>query len=273
MNLKNRFEQLKLSNEKAFIPFLTIGDPTPEIFIKLVKEIEPYADVIELGIPFSDPIADGPVIMEANKRAQQSGVGLSTSYDLIKEIRSFSDKPIVLLTYANILGVNEERRPTLEKFAKSGVNGIIAADIPIEECTEILKEMTELEMDLIFLATPTTRKSRLEKIVEKASGFIYLVSVKGTTGTREKILNETEQTVTRIVKDLQNLKEIPVCVGFGISKPEHVKNIIKLGADGVIVGSALIKIIGNNLSNQAKMLKEVKIFVETMKNATKQGNN
>lgn len=264
-----RYQQVKAAQEVAFIPFLVLGDPNPKLFLKLVQTIEPYADFIELGIPFSDPIADGPTILSANQRALQNGSNFTSSFSLIQEVRKLTIKPIILLTYGNILGVEPHRKSTLEKFAQSGINGIIAADIPIEEAPDLLIEAQEVGIEIIFLVTPTTHDDRLNAIVEKAQGFLYLVAVKGITGARDIILKETSYTIRRITSSLGKDRKLPIFVGFGISKSGHVQEIINMGADGVIIGSALIKRIEDNLENSATMLKQIEEYVRQIKNATK----
>jgi len=270
--ITDQFAMLAGRQEKAFIPFLVIGDPDPDIFLDIVRGVEPNADIIELGIPFSDPIADGPVIQVANQRALSAGVAFSSSFALIEKIRELTEKPIVILTYANILGVDEQRRETLERFANTGVNGIIAADVPIEESSDLLQEMHAVGMDLIFLAAPTTREERLAKIIEAARGFLYIISVKGVTGARDTLLEETANTISRIANARGTAGTIPLCVGFGISKPAHITEVLNLGADGVIVGSAIVQIIEDNLADPSLMVEKIVEFVRDMKNATKLGN-
>ncbi len=267
--IQTRFNDMRNKNDSPFIPFLVIGDPNPELFLEIIRTIEPYSDYIELGIPFSDPIADGPTILTANQRALKKGSNLSNSFYLIKEVRKITTKPIILLTYANILGVEPYRKETLEKFALSGINGIIVADIPIEESSELLIEAQMVGIDIIFLVTPATHEKRLREIVKKAQGFLYLVSINGITGVRNALMEETSSTIKRITSTLGINRKIPIFVGFGISQPSHIQEIISMGADGVIVGSALIKRIEENLENPKKMLIEIEKFVCCMKNSTK----
>ena len=270
--IANQFAKLQTNHEHAFIPFLTVGDPTPELFIQLIQTIEPYSDVIELGIPFSDPIADGPVIQNANQRVLRQGVSLKQVIKLIGQVRALTQKPIALLTYANVIGATENsRQEMLTALAKVGVDGIIIADVPTEESLPFKQDLNQVGMDLIYLAAPTTKADRLEKIAENASGYLYLVSVKGTTGARTTVLDETAETIRRVTSTLKARKgtKIPVCVGFGISTPDHVKEILKLGADGVIVGSAIIKIIENFKDQPTEMIQTILKFVQDMKSATK----
>ncbi|MBD3350596.1 MAG: tryptophan synthase subunit alpha [Candidatus Lokiarchaeota archaeon] len=267
--LHNMFDNFKKKREKAFIPFFVVGDPNPEDFLKIISEIEPIVDIIELGIPFSDPIADGPVIQEANKRAFYSGMNYNKALKLIAKIRQKSEKPIVILTYANVIGVGQRMNQTIKDLSEVGVDGIIAADIPIEEASPILNAVEPYEMDIIFLITPNTTVNRLSKILDIASGFLYLVAVRGVTGTRDAVLKETTETIESITSIIGEDRDIPICVGFGISKPKHVKKIVGLGADGVIVGSAIIRLIRENLDNTELMIKSIKNFILEMRKATR----
>jgi len=268
--LKNVFEELKKKNEAAFIPFFVAGDPSPDLFIDIIENIEPHVDVIELGIQFTDPVADGPVIQNANKRAMESGTFLPQTIELITRIRKFTNKPIVLLTYANVIGVGSRKLTTLQKFSEIGVDGIIIADVPIEESSNYSQLFKNLNLHQIFLSTPNTKGIRLNKIIAKSSGFLYVVAVRGITGARESILEETKETINRISNQLtQEDKKIPLCIGFGISKPKHVKELFQLGADGVIVGSAIIRIIEANLSNPDQLIDELAHYIKEMKAATR----
>ncbi len=267
-NISETFQELKKKNEIAFVPFLTIGDPNPELFLEIVTKIEPYADYLEFGIPFSDPIADGPVILAGNLRAQQSGINLSTALELLKKIRKITEKPIIILTYANILGVHEERKETIQKLHDCGVNGVIVADVPFIEAKPYLLETKEVGLDLILLATPTTSEESIKKIIRGAQGFLYVVSVKGITGVRTDIQDETKKTIENILNWKKGREDLPIFVGFGISEPSHVIQLKDLGADGVIVGSALVRKIEQNISNPENILKSVEKFVKEMKEAT-----
>lgn len=269
----NRIDQtflhLKAKNEKAFIPFFVIGDPNPTTFLNIIKEIEPIVDIIELGIPFSDPIADGPVIQEANKRAFSSQINFKKSIELIKSIRAFSEKPIVILTYANVLGLYERMERNIRLFSEIGVDGIVAADIPIEESEVLVEALNKSGIYPIFLAAPTTTEDRLNEIIKHAKGFLYVVAVKGVTGVRKSVKQETVELLNKISKVNDKRKPIPLCVGFGISSPEHVKEVISFGADGVIVGSAIVKIIEENEKYPERMIEKIKYFIKEMKDQTK----
>ncbi|MCP4762957.1 MAG: tryptophan synthase subunit alpha [archaeon] len=268
-NIDRAFQDLKKKGVKAFIPFFVVGDPNPELFLKIIKEVEPIADIIELGIPYTDPVADGPSIQSANKRAFASGMNLTKAYGLILKVREFTEKPIVILTYANVLGVDQRMDETLSEMGKVGVNGVVVADIPIEESESLVEKAKKNNIHVIFLAAPTTTNERLNIMIERGGGFLYLVSVKGTTGARDTIANETKQTIKRILHGLGEGRSRPICVGFGISKPEHVKEIVSYGVDGTIVGSAISKIIESNLENPSKIPELIGKYVKSMKEQTK----
>lgn len=268
-NIKLAFENAKKNQKGAFIPFFTIGDPDAETFLKLMDEVADHADIIELGIPFSDPLADGPTIQKANERARSAGTNLSQCFDLIKKAKAKTGKPIVLLTYANIVGSDDVRKDVLEGFAESGVDGIIIADVPIEEAEPFRRDIEKHGLGFIQLVTPNTSPQRLRHIMNIASGFLYLVAVSGVTGARSEVLDET-RTVLRSIH-LSGHNRLPICVGFGISKPEHVREIIKLGANGAIVGSAIIRIIEENLKSVNDMAEKIEAFVSQMSSAAKNG--
>jgi len=270
---KNRilelFEQNKNNNFKYFMPFLVAGDPNIKQFKKLALAIEPHVDILEIGIPFSDPIADGPTIQEANVRAFSSGINTKLALEAIKEIRIKTNKPIVVLTYYNILIQGAETieasiDKTFKSLKESGVDGIVIGDLPIEEADLTLRVCEKYNICLVFLIAPSTTEERLTKILKQAKGFIYLISLMGVTGARDTVAQITKDTIKRIK---QKTKEIlPVLVGFGISQPEHAKTIIKAGADGVIIGSAMVNIIKNNLNEHKNMEKEMVEFVSNIKN-------
>ncbi len=276
MNGSNRLLELfndeKRKNEKFFMPFLVVGDPNVDDFKKLALKIEPHIDILELGVPFSDPIADGPTIQEANVRAFNAGINTKIALDAIKDIRLKTKKPIVILTYYNILiqgadTIEDSLDKTFENLRDSGVDGVVIGDLPIEEAGLALKICKKYNICLIFLIAPSTTEDRLEKILKEARGFIYLISVMGVTGARETIAEITKDTIKRMKQKTE--KVLPVFVGFGISKPEHAKAIIAAGADGVIIGSAIVNIIKKNLNDYEKMELEIVEFVSSIKNAIK----
>lgn len=251
------------------MPFLVIGDPNIDEFKKIIRIIEPYADMLELGIPFSDPIADGKTIQEANQRAFKSGINTDIALKIIKEIRDQTEKPIIILTYYNILiqgsdTIKKSLDLTFKKLKSSGVDGIVIADLPVEESELVLEVCEKYNIFLIFLIAPSTPDERLRKILIKARGFIYLISVMGVTGARKKVSQETKDTIVRVRNKIEN--SIPIFVGFGISKPEHVYTLLNLGADGIIIGSAIINIIKANITDFSKLETEILDFIIQIKN-------
>ncbi|MFX0072823.1 MAG: tryptophan synthase subunit alpha [Candidatus Hermodarchaeota archaeon] len=270
---KNRIIKLMEKNSngnyKYFMPFLVAGDPDIEQFKKLALAIEPYIDILEIGVPFSDPIADGPTIQEANVRAFNAGINTDLALNAIKEIRTKTQKPIVVLTYYNILiqgsdTIEASLDNTFKKLKENGVDGIVIGDLPIEEANLALKACEKYDICLIFLIAPSTTEERLTKILKEARGFIYLISIMGITGARDIVAQTTKDTIKRIKQKTSNT--LPVLVGFGISKPEHAKTIVDSGANGVIIGSAIVNIIKENLNEYDKMETEMIEFVSSIKN-------
>ncbi|MBC7100858.1 tryptophan synthase subunit alpha [Methanothermobacter tenebrarum] len=259
------FTDLKEKKEAALMPFIVIGDPDYKTSLKIAKTlINNGADALEIGFPFSDPIADGATIQEADTRALKNGITVDKCFKFLKKLRRSTTIPIGLLVYYNLI-----YQHGVEKFyedaMKAGVNSILIADLPPEEAEEALKASKEYGIDQIFIIAPTTSNERLKMISKHASGFHYLVSVMGVTGARRKVKKSTLTFIERVKKN----GKLPIMVGFGISKPSHIKEIIKAGADGAIVGSAIIDIIAKNLDNQEKILKEIAKFTKKMKKATR----
>lgn len=265
--IEETFHRLKEENEGALIAYVTAGDPTPKHTPKIVAAlINGGADIIELGLPFSDPIADGPTIQAATVRALKNGTTPKTVLEIAREIRETHKVPIVILTYYNpIIRMGEEN--FFEYSQKCKVNGLIVPDLIIEEAYDYKKLCDIYEIDTIFLAAPSTSTERLKKIVNYTSGFLYFVSLFGVTGTREKLQDLTIRQIKTIHPYTKG--RIPLAVGFGISKPEHVTAVIQNGADGAIVGSAFVNIIEKNLGNISKMLGEIEKCTRELKKATK----
>ncbi|MCP4763512.1 MAG: tryptophan synthase subunit alpha [archaeon] len=269
------FKDEKNRNEKMFMPFLVAGDPNIEQFKRLALAIEPHCDILEIGIPFSDPIADGPTIQEANTRAFAAGINTPLALEAIAEIRTKTDKPIVILTYYNILiqggdTIEDSLDKTFGNLKKSGVDGIVIGDLPIEEADLALKACEKHDICLIFLIAPSTTEDRLQKVTQAARGFIYLISVMGVTGARESVADITKDTIKRV--KLKMKEGLPVFVGFGISKPEHARDIVNAGADGIIIGSAIVKIIKENLEDFDEMEEKMIEFTSNIKKVTKRSN-
>lgn len=266
------FKDDKKKNEKFFMPFLVAGDPSIDEFKTLVEKIEPHVDILEIGVPFSDPIADGPTIQEANVRAFNAGINTKVALNAIKDIRAKTEKPIVILTYYNILiqgadTIEGSLDKTFSRLKECGVDGIVVGDLPIEEANLALKACEKYDICLIFLIAPSTTEERLDKILKVARGFIYLISVMGVTGARASVAQITKDTIKRM--KIKTEKVLPVFVGFGISNPEHAKTIVDAGADGVIIGSAMVNIVKKNLGDFGKMESEMVEFVSSIKNAIK----
>ncbi len=257
---KDLFSELRTA---ALIPFFVIGDPDFDASLSLVKAaIDAGADILELGIPFSDPIADGPTIQKADIRAMKSGMDVRKALDFVKQVKARKDIPIGLLMYYNLIyqyGVEK----FFTDFHAAGVNSILVADLSIDDADEVLPAARKAGLDTVFMVTPNTGDERMKLIASKTTGFIYTVSVLGVTGSRDNLSDAVENLISR----LKAVTNVPVCVGFGISKPEHAVTIARAGADGVIIGSAIVKIIEQNLGNTKKMRAEISVFIRQVKEA------
>ena len=246
------------SNGKAFIPFITCGDPDLETTAKVVKAAaENGADLIELGIPFSDPTAEGPVIQAANIRALNGGVNTDKIFDFVRELRKDITVPLVFMTYANVV-FSYGSDKFISLCAEVGIDGLILPDIPFEEKEEFLDICHKYDVALISLIAPTS-KDRVGMIAKNAEGFIYLVSSLGVTGVRTEINTE----LSSIVEVIRENTDIPCAIGFGISTPQQAHDMAAV-ADGAIVGSAIIKIIEKYGKNSADYVGE---YVRSMKKA------
>ena len=257
--IDKKFKELKKRREKALITFIMAGDPTLSITKKLIFELEKSgADIIELGVPFSDPLADGPTIQRASERALKKKINIDSVCSLVKSVRLKTEIPIAFLTYYNLI-----HHYGLEKFVQkaksSGVDGIIIPDLPPEESQRLRRVAKKKNFSMVHLASPTSSKERLKKIADASTGFIYYVSLTGTTGVRRKLPKDISGSLRKI----KRITKKPVCVGFGISKREQIKSILKT-SDGVIVGSAIVKVIEKN--QRAKdLVKKVGKFVGGLK--------
>ena len=256
-NILNAF-----NHGKAFIPFITCGDPNLETTEKLVYAMEEAgADLIELGIPFSDPTAEGPVIQEANIRALSGEVRVTTDriFELVRKLRKRVKVPMVFMTYANVV-FSYGSEKFISTCKEIGIDGLILPDIPYEEKDEFAPICKKYDVDLISLIAPTSH-DRISMIAGDASGFIYCVSSLGVTGTRTEITTDIGEMVSLVKK----AKDIPCAVGFGISTPEQAKKMSSV-ADGVIVGSAIVKIIAKHGEDAVPYVAE---YVKSMKDAMK----
>jgi tryptophan synthase alpha chain len=238
------FETLKRDGRKGLIAYLTAGDPAPERTPALVDAlVRGGADLIELGVPFSDPIADGPVIQAAGERALKAGTTLARVLEIAREIRKTSEVPLLLFTYLNpVMRYGLER--LAEDAARAGIDGCLLTDASVEEAHEYIGAMHRHGLDTVFLAAPTSNERRLRLVAKYSSGFVYLVSRTGVTGERESLSNQAAP----LIRAVREVTDLPLAVGFGISRPEHVAELGRQ-VEAVVVGSAIVRMIGKNADN------------------------
>lgn len=232
------FKDLRVKGRKAFIPYIMAGDPdlakTEEVIL-FFEEVG--ADIVELGIPFTDPLADGPTIQRASERALKKGITLKKVLEFVKRIRRSIKIPIVLMTYYNpIFKYGEER--FVKESVQYGVNGIIVPDLPPDEATDLIRFSKREGLDTVFLLAPTSTEDRVKRVARTSSGFIYYVSITGITGSRLQI----DESLGESIKKIRKITDKPVCVGFGVSNPEEASRVSEI-ADGVIIGSAIVKML------------------------------
>jgi len=263
--MTNLISQTFKNKEKKLVTFITGGDPDLDTSLKIIKTlISNEVDMIEIGMPFSDPMADGPTIQLSSNRAISKGINLENIFTLAAEAKKIkSDLPIILMGYYNLIlffGIEN----FVYQCKKNGVDGLIIVDLQPEEDEDLINELKNNQIDLIRLITPTTDEERLKLILKNASGFLYYVSVMGITGQKSANLNELKKSITIIKK----YTKLPVIPGFGIKNSTDVYNICKI-SDGAVVGSSIIKIVEENLNNEGKMLSEINEFAKDLKNGTK----
>jgi tryptophan synthase alpha chain len=261
--LAARFETLRREGRRALIPFVTAGDPSPALTVPLMRRmVGGGADVIELGIPFSDPMAEGPTIQKACERALAHGVRLIDVLDMVREFRAGdADTPVVLMGYLNPIEVTG-----YEQFARAaraaGVDGVITVDLPPEEAADYVAALRAEQLDPVFLVSPTTSESRMERISESSGGFLYYVSLRGVTGAANLDVGE----VGRRLALIRRHTKLPIGVGFGINDAESAASVASV-ADAVIVGSALVKRIAAAGDNADALLDDVGAFVSELRSA------
>ena len=232
------FERLKRENRKGLIAYLTAGDPTPERTPALVAALERGgADLIELGVPFSDPIADGPVIQRAGERALKSGTSLRSVLDIARQIRATSEVPLLLFTYLNPV-VRYGLEQLAADAAAAGIDGCLLIDASVEEAEAYAAAMHRHNLDTVFLAAPTSTEHRLKLVAQYSTGFIYLVSRTGVTGEQDSV----SALIAPLIRDMRAVTSLPLAVGFGISKPKHVAELGQQ-VEAVVVGSAIVRVI------------------------------
>jgi tryptophan synthase alpha chain len=245
----------------AFIGFTVAGDPDRETCIRAAMAlIDGGTDILELGVPFSDPVADGPTIQKADERSLAAGTTVDTVFAIVRELRKKTDVPIVFLAYYNMVyhrGIDR----FYQEAHEAGVDGILIADMPVEESDDVYETALRYGIDPIFLITQTTSDERIKKIAARAHGYLYLVAVLGVTGVRDTVSSGAIDLLQRV----RNHTQIPLALGFGISTPDHAKVCAGAGADGVIVGSAIVEIVGKNLGRPDKMASDLKAYVQQMK--------
>lgn len=254
-------ESLRDRGQCALIPFITAGDPNLETTAAALQILDRSgADLIELGVPYSDPLADGPVIQAAATRALARNIRLDDVLDLVKTVSPSLRSPIVLFTYYNPI-LNRGIQTFLRQVADAGVKGLVVPDLPLEEMESLLKPAADAGVEVTLLIAPTTPKERIEAIAKQCQGFIYLVSVTGVTGMR----TEVESRVQELLMTLRGVTDKPIGVGFGISQPGQARQVMEWGADAVIVGSAFVKRLAEGDPNQG--LEAIETFCRSLKAA------
>lgn len=239
--LEREFERLRKDHRKALVVYLTAGDPSLETTETLILELDKAGvNILEIGVPFSDPTADGPVIQAASQRALQKGVTLENILVMIESVRKRSDIPIILFGYYNPI-YRYGNEAFAAKASAAGVDGILVVDLPMEESFELRRYTDRMGMDFISLIAPTTNDSRIGRIVSRAKGFLYYITVTGVTGMAKPEPADVERDVNRI----RRLSHLPIVAGFGISTPQQVAQIAPL-ADGIVIGSAIVRMIADN---------------------------
>jgi tryptophan synthase alpha chain len=262
--IQSTFAALKQQNKKALIPYITAGDPHPKVTVELMHTlVESGADMIELGVPFSDPMADGPVIQRASERALIHHVSLSKVLEMVQVFRQQdADTPVILMGYANpveAMGVEQ----FVKRAKEAGVDGVLTVDYPPEECKDFVRLLQAEHIDPIFLLSPTTEPSRVDIIVNQASGFVYYVSLKGVTGAKNLDIVE----VSDRVKDIRSKTDIPIGVGFGVRDAATARAVAGI-ADAVVVGSRMVQAIEqsteeNVTTNVAALMTELRSAIDS----------
>lgn len=261
MTISNCFETLRQNNQCALIPFITAGDPDLETTAKALQVLDDNgADAIELGVPYSDPLADGPVIQAAATRALQRGTRLDAVLEMVAKVSPNLRSPIILFTYYNPI-LYRGIETFLQQIKSAGVQGLVVPDLPLEEADSLIQPANKLGIELTLLVAPTSPKNRIEAIANQSQGFIYLVSVTGVTGVRDGL----DKRVKDLLQELRSVTEKPIGIGFGISTPEHARQVKEWGADAAIVGSAFVKRLAEGTPEQG--LESIGQFCKSLKTA------
>jgi tryptophan synthase alpha chain len=261
--ISQSFERLQKTRERALIPYVTAGDPDLTMTKTLVREmVRRGGDLIEIGVPFSDPLADGPIIQRASQRALQGGTTLRKILRTVSELRRDVDVPLILMTYYNpVLRYGEEA--FVADALDAGVDGIIVPDLPPEEAQALMELTADTPLDVIFLAAPTSTSARLRLISEASQGFIYYMSRLGTTGIRDRLAEDLRVMLEKVRASTAK----PIAVGIGVSTPDHVRLVSEM-ADGVVVGSAIVKLI-EDLEGREERLDQIGDFIAALKAGTR----
>ena len=265
--IKNTFNRLKKKNETALIPYIMAGDPDLATTRTLILEMEKAgADIIELGAPFSDPLADGPTIQKAAIRSLRNKTNIADVLGLVTDVRKESRVPLILMTYYNLIFHYGEERFVQDAVA-AGLDGIILPDLPPEEAGTLAPLAKKAGLDMIFLLAPTSTDERIKLVTKLSQGFVYYVSLTGVTGARTGL----QQSIQESLKRIKAMTDKPVAVGFGISTPDQAAQVAQWGADGVIVGSALVKVIEENGGSQ-DLVEKSAAFVKALKQGVLAGH-
>ena len=251
--IETAFQSARSANRAAFIAYVCAGDPDPETSLAVCRTlIEEGTDILELGVPFSDPLADGLTNQLAAERALSAGMNQEKVFHLIRKIREFSQIPIVLYTYYNLV-FSQGVETYAHRAAEAGVDGILTLDLPPEEASEMESACADAGLRTVYIVAPTSPDSRIRLIAEHVTGFIYYVSAEGVTGERKEMAVNLDEKIHHI----RQFSDLPIVVGFGISRREHVKTVASV-ADGAVVGSALVNCIARNLEDRETLFRELK---------------
>ena len=263
--MSKRIKKVFEKKNKKLVTFTTAGDPDLDTSFEIINTIiNNGADIIEIGMPFSDPMADGPTIQESSVRSIKNGTKITDVFEIVKRVRSFNNEiPVILMGYYNSiynLGINNFTK----KCTETGVDGLIIVDLQPEEDSELLIKLKKENIDLIRLITPTTDNNRLKTILSNSSGFLYYVTITGTTGQKSANLEALEESINKI----RSASNLPIVAGFGIKSKKDVEDISAY-TDGVVVGSSIVNIIKNNIQNKDKMMNEINLFTQDLKKGVK----
>jgi tryptophan synthase alpha chain len=259
--MSKRIKKIFEKKNKKLITFSTAGYPVLDTSFEIINTIiKNGADIIEIGMPFSDPMADGPTIQESSVRSIKNGTKITDVFKIVKKVRNFNNEiPIILMGYYNSifsLGINNFTK----NCAETGVDGLIIVDLQPEEDSELLIELKKEDIDLIRLITPTTDERRLKTILSNSSGFLYYVTITGTTGQKSANLKELKNSINKI----RSASDLPIVAGFGIKNKKDIEDISAY-TDGVVVGSSIVNIIKNNIENKVAMISEINLFTKDLK--------